>query len=435
MSISLRERAALVSSRWAGLLAFGVLEQGILTGINFGLTAAMGHWLGALNFGWLSIAMVLLQFLEAASMGLFGDAVPSVAHRLPLSARTRFRGAFLTISCAYSTVIMLCLCAAWPLAAALGASNAELIPATGLALVGLRAQNAVRRLYYLEDLRREAALAALINALAMLAGVFILVFVLASRNPAHVMVCIALANGAAALMVFLQHGSVPLARPTGRMLRWTSRRLWRTGRWLLASNAMSWLGNLGPVILVGAIAGVAASGTLRVVMTLLVPPAQMVIVFVSLIIPKLAQKPKEELVTRQWPIALQTMSLIGLSSGVYALVMTAAGGWLPRLVFGEPAAGITQLTVAIATFGYALEAIRYGCNVVLLARGDAKIITIGQVIALISAITLIPFASYFGLNAIIFAGTLSNNLNTIFVFLCFFSFSNAKIKISRKLYI
>ncbi len=407
-------------SKWAGAVSFGLLEQLILTGVNFTFTAAMGHWLGGISFGWLSIAWVLLQFLETSSMGLFGDGVPASVRRLPLSSRAAFRGTFLTISFVYSLAIFSTLVIAWPVAVRLKLPEAGLIPATGLAFVGLRAQNAARRLYYLDGLRKEAAAAALVNAIATAAGVVALILVLRSRDPAVAMLIVGAANFAAALMLFVQHKALRLSRPTWQLARWTQARLWRTGRWLFASNAMSWLGNLGPVILIGALAGVSASGTLRVIMTLIVPPAQMVIVLMSIMIPRFAMQPDQKLRNRHWSIALRAMSLIGLASGTYAVALTSVGGWFPRLLFGEPAAGITQATVAIAAFGYAVESIRYGCNVVFLARGEPKIIAVGQVFALISAMVLIPSVAHLGFNAIIFAGTLSNNVNTLVVFIYFY---------------
>jgi O-antigen/teichoic acid export membrane protein len=430
-----RKQGVQVLSKWAGAVSFGLLEQVILTGVNFAFTAAMGHLLGATSFGWLSIAWVLLQFLETSSMGLFGDGVPASARRLPVSSRAAFRATFLTISFVYSMAILALLVAMWPVAVWLDLPQAGLIPATGLAFVGFRAQNAARRLYYLEGLRKEAAAAALINAMATIAGTVAFAILLRQRDPAVAMLIVAAANILSALVLFAQRNVLPLAPPTWQLVYWARERLWRTGRWLLASNAMSWLGNFGPVVLIGMMVGVSASGTLRVIMTLIVPPAQMVIVLMSIMIPRFAAKSRQELRQNQWSIALRAMTLIGFASGTYAVLLTSVGGWFPRLVFGEPAAGITQLTVAIASFGYAIESIRYGCNVVLLARGEPEIMTLGQVLALISALVLIPSVAHFGFNAVILAGTISNNVNTLAIFLYFYFFLTRDRKLNLRFWL
>jgi O-antigen/teichoic acid export membrane protein len=302
----------------------------------------------------------------------------------------------------------------------------ELIPATGLAFVGLRAQNAARRLYYLDGLRKEAAMAAIINGIATAAGAVVLIYVMRSRDPAHAMLVIAIGNMLAAVVLFAQHKALPLERPTRHLLRWARRRLWRTGRWLLASNAMSWIGNFGPVVLVGATMGVAASGTLRVIMTLTVPQSQLAMVLMSIIVPRTAAKSPAELRTRAWPIALQAMALIGICSATYAIALIIGGETLTRMAFGEPAHAITRVTIALATLGFTMEAIRYGCNVVLLSRGTTSIITVGQTCALISAVVLVPIGTLYGFDWVIAAGVFSNNINTL-VILVYFLLANRRL--------
>lgn len=427
----LRRRGAQVLSRWFGPVVFGVIEQIVLTAVNLTFTAIMGHWLGALAFGWLSIAWVLLQFLETSSMGLFGDAVPASARRLPAGSQPAFRGTFLGLSFAYSLLILTPLAIAWPVAATLGAPEPLLILATGLAFVGLRAQNAARRLYYLSGLRKEAAAAAIVNALSTAIGAVLLIYVFKSRNPAHAMLVVAIANGLAALVVFTQRRALPLSLPTRQLVQWARKRLWRTGRWLLVSNAMSWIGNFGPVVLVGAIMGVAASGTLRVIMTLTVPPSQLAVVLMSIIIPRTAAKSHVELRTRAWPIALQTMALIGTCSATYAVAMILGGQSLTRMAFGEPANAINQVTIALATLGFTLEAVRYGCNAVLISRGTTSILTVGQTCALISALILVPIGTLHGFDWVIAAGVFSNNINTLVV-LAYFVLINRRLSASRR---
>lgn len=400
---------------WLGPVAFGIIEQIILSGVNFAFTAAMAHQLGALSFGWLSIAWAVMLFLETSSQGVFGDAVPASARRLPASIRTHFRSAFLILSFLYSLIILAISFFIWIIADYISLEHAELIPATVLAFVGLRAQNAARRLYYLDGFRTQAALAAVINAASMAVGSIIMVWVLDNHSPTTAMLIVALSNIISSAVLFTQGGSLPLARPSRAIIRWTRLRLWQTGRWLMVSNSMSWLGNFGLVVVLGALIGVAASGSLRVIMTLTNPPAQLVLVLMSVIVPKVSSKTKSEIQKTQWALALKSMVAIGSVTATYALAMTLLGNWLPVTLFGAPAIGITALTVAIATFGYAFEAVRYGCNVVLLSTGRTSIITIGQISAIFSAAVLVPLASARSLDWVIAAITVSNNVNTIVV--------------------
>lgn len=412
--------------RWKGPVAFGLIEQALLSGVNFAFTAFMAHRLGIEEFGWLSIAWAILLFMEAGSQGLFGDAVPASARRLPRSAKAEFRGAFLTLSFCYSMAMFVLALFLWGAAQALGLKEAVLIPATALAFISLRAQNAGRRLYYLDGHRKEAALAAVVNVAAMSVGALLLLYLAQINSAAVAMMLACFANTLSAVLIFLQRQSIPIATPSRKMLDWAKKRLWSTGRWLLASSSMSWLGNFGLIVIVGALVGVKASGTLRVVMTLTLPPAQLVIVLMSIIVPRVAAMPRREAAGREWQLAIYSIALIGAITSGYALLMTVAGNWLPHMLFGAPAKSITALTVGLATFGYALESVRYGCNVVLLSRGDTKILTVGQTAALGSAMIFVPIAAFHGIDWVVAATTVSNNINTLVIFVFFIL--NHKVK-------
>lgn len=183
----------------------------------------------------------------------------------------------------------------------------------------------------------------------------------------------------------------------------------------MASAMMSWLGNFGMVIILGALRGVELSGTLRTITTLTTPPAQITIVLMSIVVPKsvLALRKNPHRSRRQ--DAMRIGALIMSLNAFYAAALTFAGGNFVHFLFGAPARGIGTLTIGIATFGYALEGARFGCNAVLLAEGRTAGLGAAQAISLAASLVIVPVASFYGITYVVAAITLCNNINTLIV--------------------
>jgi O-antigen/teichoic acid export membrane protein len=406
--------------RWFRLTSFGLIEQILLSGINFAYTAMMAHYLGAHDFGWMSIGWAVVLFMEAGSNGLFGDGIASSARRLPVRRQRDFRGVLLLHSTCYSGIILLISLVAWPIAVERGFHEALIIPAAGLSYFCLRAQNAMRRLFYLEGRRREAAAAAFVYVVCISVAVFAAKHAPVAASPALALIIPALASAISALFLFSLQRILPISRPRPLLVYWGMRRLWRTGRWLFAASTMSSLGNYGFIVIIGAMMGVEASGTLRVVNTLSVPPFQFCIVLLSILVPRITALPRGDLASRQGKIALGATGLFLAATLPYAVIITLSSPWLLPAMFTSSAKNVTMITTAIYTFGYAVESIRLGCNAVLLARGETRIVTIGQTLALITAFALVPAATFMGINYVVFAITFANNVNTVVVGVAFY---------------
>jgi hypothetical protein len=132
-----------------GALSFGIIEQILLSGSSFVMTAAMAHTLGPTEFGWFGIGWSIALLFEAAVMGLMGDSAPAIAHRLPANLRSRFRAVYLIIYVGVSgilvfislfiTLILLSWNERGVLLASLGVFFAQ------------RLQNTIRRIYYIRS--------------------------------------------------------------------------------------------------------------------------------------------------------------------------------------------------------------------------------------------------------------------------------------------
>lgn len=403
---------------WGGAVSFGILEQVLLSGSSFVFTAVVARNLPTAGFGWFSIAWSMMMLMEVGAWGLFGDAVPSTAEKIRRSLWPEFRWSFLALSAAFSALV---LSINLFVAFGIGFYNPELavlLVAMGAAFVAWRFQNAVRRLYYLDGMRKEAALAAIVNVGVLFFTTFAMVYTQTS-SPTIAFICMASANAASACCFIFQN--VVVRRPDRRMLVWSASRLWRTGRWLLISSEISWLGNYGVVVFIGTILGVNSSGTLRAILMLNAPMGQLTNVMLSIIIPKVAAALRRDRTISWWRLATKTMLLLGLANGLYALIVTVFGEVLLPHLFGDSATGVTWVPIALATFGYAFESVRYGCNVVLFASGRTRILTVSQTVALLSSAIAIPLAAfYFGLTGVVGAMAMANNIGTLIVVAYFF---------------
>ena len=399
--------------RLGAALSFGVIEQILLSGSSLAFTAIMAHALGPFDFGWFSIAFACLMFMEVGGWGLFGDGVPATAGRLPSARLPCFRTSFLLLSAAYGVVMLLLTLVVGVVCWRFFPLHCALAPATGVAFIGLRLQNAARRLYYL-DRRRSSAVAAAVVNVTLLTGLTALMLFVGDANPATAMLCLGGASGGAALLFLVRDRHV-LARPSSRELWWARRRLWKTGRWLLASGAMSWLGNFGAVLIFGALSDVRASGTLRAALTLITPPSQITNVIMSIIVPENAAVLHRDRRRPWWGLHRRALLLIGGCAGSYALAATLSGERLPLLLFGPVASDMTRVTVAIVTIGFAFESLRYACNSVLFAVGYTHILTISTACSLVVGLIGIVLASSSGLTAVLLAMTIGNNAGTLIV--------------------
>ena len=392
------------------MFAFGILDQLILSGSSFILTSIVAHGLGAADFGRFSIAWSFVMLMEGGMQGVFGDAVPAVAHRLPKARWPQFRSSVIILSTGLTGLLSLLLLIGGGVALVIAPDLAKWFLGIATALIGMRLQNVLRRLCYLDNLRALAAVSAGIYALILALTIFIW-FRTAPNNPVGPLFCLTLSSIVAGAYV-LKHRR-DLDTPTLSLLGWSGLRLWMTGRWLTVSAVMSWMGNLGIIPLAGIMIGFSASGTLRAIQTLVVPMFQLNQVITSIIIPSSAKELRASPTNTGCFIALKSMVLFGIPTMLYSTAATLYGDQVFRTLFGENLLHVTNVIIAVATFGYAAESIKSGLNIVLISAGRTKALFVAQVISLLCAFILLFCLSYsFGILGVVIAMTVANNIST-----------------------
>ncbi|WP_426042979.1 lipopolysaccharide biosynthesis protein [Brevundimonas sp. TWP2-3-4b1] len=397
----------------AQLLSLGLIEQGLITGSSFAFTAIVANALGASDFGIYSVAWSFLMLAETSLWGFFGDSLPSTLNKIPVSKAPEARGGLLALSLSASCI----LAAGFVLAAVVslrwGNDWFALLVAAGAALIALRAQTMFRRICYLDFQRRPALVSAIVFSVSLVSGGLVLKFAnLASPSSAMGVL------SAASFLAFLPilRRPVPIKSPERRLLLWLAARLIHTGHWVSLSSALSWLGNLGVIPVTAMLAGLEASGVLRAVQTVVSPMSQANAVVSSVLVPRLAKANRERRPSSPWPAIVIYL----IASVPYALTMSLAGTPLLTRLFGPDFAAAGGAVIAVATFGYAIESIRFGLNASMLADGRTRFLFISQCVALSTLAVILPYMSVqFGVLGVVLAMTIANNAGTLFTLTAF----------------
>lgn len=349
--------------------AFGIGEQAISSIANFTYIIFLSHSLDTISFGWFSIAWAAVMLVEALAWGLIGDGVPAIAVRIPRSNWNRLRGAMVLLS----VIVAGAVAAGLLIAAALAAEAApELVPVlsgSAIGVVGMRAQQLYRRLCYLDE-RRDYALYGTFCFAIALALFSAIIWSSGIGNSFVALAALGVASGMT--MVPLLANIVDIAWPSRTFFTWATRRKWRSGRWLIASSLSFWVGNTGMVPLAGALYGIQASGSLRVLQNLATPLTQLSAVMFSIALPPVArilrQNAKEKIVM----ISVTMVALFAAVGISYVAVFTALGATLLNALFPGKAVGVSAWTIAIVMCSAMFDAIRSGGSVPMFAMGRTQ---------------------------------------------------------------
>ena len=405
-----RAVGALISAR--GILGFGLLEQVVLSGAAFVLTAYLARHFAIEAMGAYGVATAIAIFLEASLFLMLGDGVPAMAAKLPSRAWPSLYGALFVISLVISLVMATVTLVAGSVVIAYGG-------ATGWPLVGVALSYPVTRVYgflrrqcYFFGLRRRAAVGALVYAFALAAATTLFERA-ALLTPTTAFACLAIAAVAASVAIVAP--GIALRRPSARLLGWCAHRLRRDGLWLFGTSLLSWAGNMGLVPFVGLTADLSAAAGLRVVQTIVSPISQLMSVLISHLLPRTTLRLARENPAAHLGIINEVVATLLTVSISVALLMTLLAH--PFLAaFGKNYTSIATWVIALGCIGFALESSKMAFNILLLYRRKAQVILVGQVVActvsFAFAYLLYPTA---GLAGLVFASVAGNLSNTVLV--------------------
>lgn len=322
-----RRRRHLVSQ---GLWA--VTDQALFALTNFTVSVLLANWLTPSDFGAFAVAFSVLLFMGTVHTALLTEPMlilgPSRFRQRTAAYVRRLSTLNFLLTSVMGVVLLLVV-------AALTLVKPQFAAATTLAALAVSAPAIlfmwlVRRACYIESRPRLAAASALVYALIVPAGMFLLTHVGALTAGSGLMIM-----GVSGLVVAwwltlrLTRAS---AEPTTAISRpEITRAHWTYGRWALGSGLLSWVPSNAVVLALPLWHSLEDAGALRVATTLMLPVLHVQGALGPLFMPALVRaRISGQLRSR----AMAMGSLFLALSALYAPLVLIFGSWFAQLLFG-----------------------------------------------------------------------------------------------------
>ncbi|RXH16944.1 lipopolysaccharide biosynthesis protein [Bradyrhizobium guangzhouense] len=371
--------------------ALGVIDQAILSGSSFLLTLVLAASLEAKSFGLFSIAAAFSPLLDVFFRGLFEDGLPAAANRIPRARWPQLRSTVYLVSLAASGAIGLVVVIAGALTAGHERASGLLLCALGLAIPASRIQSVFRKFCFL-----DAALVRLVSSsvlyLLVLSGMIGLLMLLGDLEAASAMLAIAVAAASAASVLLLFPKD--LGRPSRRAVRWSLKRLSRSGWWFVGTSLIYWIGSIGLIPACGLFSGLEAGGAVRILIVIFAPLSQISTAIVAVKVPRIARVLRTGSRQDALDVGRQNALLFGSIAAAYgiAIVLIAAPLLLPLLQ--HRGYDVTVLSVSMMGLALTLDAIWYALALPLIALGQPRMYLVSRLGGLFALGLILPAAVY-----------------------------------------
>ncbi|MBD3391122.1 MAG: hypothetical protein GF418_03615 [Chitinivibrionales bacterium] len=258
---------------WANKGLWTVLDQGLFAGSNFLMYILLARWLNPTEYGAFTVAFTVFLLVGTAHTGLLSEPMLVFGpgpYRDNLSGyiRTLLAGhvGFSLVAAAGLALGALCTWAFGP-------------PLLGRVLLTLSVSQPfilfswlARRSFYINLTPRWAAIAGVVYAILMIAGLYA-IFRMSLLTPSWALGIMSFASLVAGAWVLTRLGVNIVTQPERDLARDAVRRHWNYGRWAVATGAIMWIPGQLPFIVLSATGGLASSAALKALRNLAMPAA------------------------------------------------------------------------------------------------------------------------------------------------------------------
>ena len=377
--------------RAGGNVALGLVDQGLLSGSAFVLTIVLANVLDINSFGRFSVAWSFSILIEAVFLrGVFDDGLPATAHRIPKSLWPQLRLGLYLSSLLVSAALGLSLVIAGLVIGAVGGAAGGLVIATGLAIPAVRLQSMFRRICYLDGRLPRAVASSLTYCVVLVASAGLMI-ALRLSGAAAAMACIAISAAVAASLLLAHTGE--LAWPEVRIFRGSLRRLFRNGRWFVATSLTYWIGSIGLIPVCGVLIGLDASASLRILLLVFAPLSQFCATMFSVRLPEIASELRAGRRSAVAAAARENAVLLGAIAVAYGAVVVVVGQRILALVIHGQTYQIGTGSLALMGAAMALDAVWLGLALPLFATGKPQRFMLSRIAGLVALCCVLPFAA------------------------------------------
>lgn len=387
--------AANSALRWlwraGGNVALGLVDQALLSGSAFVLTIVLANVLDVRAFGSFSIAWSVSILIEAVFLrGLFDDGLPAAAHRIPRSRWGEMRFGLYLSSLQVAGAIGVLLMIAGGVIAAAGGDGGGLMLATGLAVPAGRLQSMFRRIAYLDGRLPRAVVSSLTYCIVLVLCAALMV-ALQLASAAAAMTCIAIAAAISGSLVLLWRRE--LVRPQQRVLRALLWRLFRSGRWFVATSLTYWIGSIGLIPFCGLIIGLEASASLRILLLIFAPLSQFCATVFSVRLPEIAAELRAGQRDAVAAAARENVLLLGLIAFAYGAAIVLFGERVLSFLIHKQAYDIGVGSLGLMAGAIGLDAVWLGLALPLFATGQPRKFMSSRIAGLVALCCALPVSA------------------------------------------
>lgn len=377
--------------RAGGNVALGLIDQALLSGSAFVLTIVLANVLDINSFGQFSIAWSFSILIEAVFLrGVFDDGLPATAHRIPKSLWPQLRLGLYLSSLLVSAALGFSLAIAGLVIGAVGGAAGGLVIATGLAIPAVRLQSMFRRICYLDGRLSRAVGSSLTYCVALVAAAGLMI-ALKLTGAAAAMACIAISAALAGVLLFAHTSE--LAWPQTRIFRGSLRRLFRNGRWFVATSLTYWIGSIGLIPVCGFLIGLDASASLRILLLVFAPLSQFCATMFSVRLPEIAAELRAGRRSAVAAAARENAVLLGSIAVAYGAIVVLLGQRILALVIHGQSYEIGTGSIALMGAAMALDAVWLGLALPLFATGRPQRFMLSRVAGFAALCCVLPFAA------------------------------------------
>jgi O-antigen/teichoic acid export membrane protein len=371
-----------VADRWKGRAFFALVDQGCLSLSNFLFTIVLANHVSLESFGYYSIVWTISVLAEAVTAGLVNDALPAFASTRQRSPRGDYRSAAAWVNIALGGLTSAAVAAVGIAALYWSRELGAILLCMAVVNPVQRFQAFVRRLCYIEGRVDIAALIGVCYALTIfgLLGCLIPLGWLTSVTAIFVW--------AAASIPAVIFGIAARVSPVDVVSRAAvyevARSLFRSGRWLLGSSLVSWVGSQGVIPLAAMVAGPAGGGVLRALFNIVAPVSQINVAINQLIVPWLAESAaRSDGPTIRKHVSAVMVLFVVLALGFSVILV----GWpVQILAFFYRSAEIVLAAPLMWPFAFLVvtESVNQATTVALLAMNRTRVMMFVRVAGLIA---------------------------------------------------
>ncbi|MGX1351586.1 O-antigen/teichoic acid export membrane protein [Bradyrhizobium elkanii] len=374
-----------------GNVALGLIDQALLSGSAFVLTIVLANVLDINSFGRFSVAWAFSILIEAVFLrGLFDDGLPATAHRIPKSLWPQLRLGLYLSSLLASGALGLLLVSAGLVIVAVGGDAGGLVIATGLAIPAVRLQSMFRRICYLDGRLPRALASSLTYCVALVVSAGLMI-ALKLAGATAAMACIAISAALAGSLLLARTSE--LARPQARIFRGSLQRLFRNGRWFVATSLTYWIGSIGLIPVCGFLIGLDASASLRILLLVFAPLSQFCATMFSVRLPEIAAELRAGRRSAVAAAARENALLLGSIAAAYGTAVVLLGQRILALVIHGQSYEIGTGSLALMGAAMALDAVWLGLALPLFATGKPQRFMLSRIAGLVALCCVLPFAA------------------------------------------